>query len=321
MICKSTVKKCVIACIALLIFCKSAGEGFVAGTIVRTPNGHTPIEKLNVQDVVIAYDYKNSLVAKPIISLFHHTTPYCVRIWISDDYIDVAPDQKFFLPIKNIWVTAQNLTVEDILLSDTDKFIKVSYIEIIHEKRDVYSIQVDCYHNFYVTHHNILAHNFIPFVAIGFSWFFGAGAIEFAGATITAGISAAGVYLLAKINTKKHKKDTHQVTCKVQVHTNGFNGFNGNNDKDPERKSNHCNKTEFFKNEEVKKNYEYDKTTNSYKLKRRGRAIGSKKTQYIKWDHTHNDVEGFGADKKHLGSIDPIRFVYYKDPVFGRELK
>lgn len=49
------------------------------------------------------------------------------------------------------------------------------------------------------------------------------------------------------------------------------------------------------------------------------RAKGSKQ-RYYTWDHTHNDIEVFDSNKKHLGSIDPVNGLFYKGPVKGRKL-
>ncbi|SHH93969.1 Cytotoxic [Virgibacillus chiguensis] len=46
-----------------------------------------------------------------------------------------------------------------------------------------------------------------------------------------------------------------------------------------------------------------------------------KKKRYYQWGHTHNDIEVYDSNYKHLGSKDPLTGEMYKGPVKGRRLK
>jgi hypothetical protein len=54
----------------------------------------------------------------------------------------------------------------------------------------------------------------------------------------------------------------------------------------------------------------------------RGRKKSGKgsRTRYHEWDHTHNDIEVYDNDGRHLGSMDPTTGEIYKPPVGGREI-
>ena len=41
---------------------------------------------------------------------------------------------------------------------------------------------------------------------------------------------------------------------------------------------------------------------------------------YYDWDWTHNDIEVYDRNGKHLGSMDPVTGIIYKDAVKGRTL-
>lgn len=45
------------------------------------------------------------------------------------------------------------------------------------------------------------------------------------------------------------------------------------------------------------------------------------KQRYYEWDHTHNDIEVYDKNGRHLGSMDPTTGELYKPPVNGRRLK
>ena len=44
-------------------------------------------------------------------------------------------------------------------------------------------------------------------------------------------------------------------------------------------------------------------------------------TNIYKWDFTHNDIEVFAKNRRHLGSIDPRTGKMYKPAVNGRDEK
>ena len=46
-----------------------------------------------------------------------------------------------------------------------------------------------------------------------------------------------------------------------------------------------------------------------------------KKQKFYQWDYTHNDIEVYDSNGKHLGSMDPITGEMYKDAVAGRKLE
>ncbi len=81
------------------------------------------------------------------------------------------------------------------------------------------------------------------------------------------------------------------------------------NDRNKERIFNAISKTEFFK--KVEEHYEYYKD-NIYKRKRG--TDGIEDAEYLKWDKLHNDVEAYGKNKCHIGSIDPKTLRIYKGP-------
>lgn len=45
-----------------------------------------------------------------------------------------------------------------------------------------------------------------------------------------------------------------------------------------------------------------------------------KNRRYYEWDHTHNDIEVYDRNGKHLGSLDPRTGELYKGKVKGRKM-
>src|ERR1700719_2141248 len=81
---------------SLLLPISLVGEGFVAGTLVCTPQGYVPIEELSVGDEVLTSDL-NFYRVDPIIHVTRYVVEDYVRITIKDVVIDVAADHPFLL--------------------------------------------------------------------------------------------------------------------------------------------------------------------------------------------------------------------------------
>jgi hypothetical protein len=168
-------------------------EGFVAGTLIKTPSGYTAIEKLHVGDSVICYDFKNRGVERPVTRVIKKHTDVLVQLTIASELISVAPDHTFYLPRERKWVAAQDLTPDHVLLSHCAELVSIDDIQVIPYGADVYDITVAGCHNFCVSQHEIHVHNFAPFVIVGISWAFGAGVGGGLAVTGTLGIGALAI--------------------------------------------------------------------------------------------------------------------------------
>lgn len=100
------------------------------------------------------------------------------------------------------------------------------------------------------------------------------------------------------------------------------------NPQDPkgpkERKFNQTQRTEAMK--EVKKNYRFDNSSKTYKLKDNGKAITCSRTgkavEIVYWDGQHGDIEAWKGLRRgqHMGSLDPQTWEMYKGPDLNRTL-
>jgi hypothetical protein len=166
------------------------GEGFVSGTRVKTGTGAIPIEELKEGTPVSCYDFQGLCLEKPVTKTIKKHINSLVRVTVDGDYIFVAPDHKFYLPREHAWVAAKDLTPDHVLLSHCTELISIDDIQVILCDENAYDITVADYHNFCISQHDIHVHNFIPFVILGVSWAFGAGAGGGLAVTGTLGIGA-----------------------------------------------------------------------------------------------------------------------------------
>src|SRR5690606_20315106 len=94
----------------ILLSCiQSCTAGFIAGTLVKTPNGHIPIEQLEVNDLIICYDYQNSFTTRSISHIKKQTTTAYLCIVCESKPLYTSSDHLFYLPQQNIWVPAHLL--------------------------------------------------------------------------------------------------------------------------------------------------------------------------------------------------------------------
>lgn len=76
---------------------------------------------------------------------------------------------------------------------------------------------------------------------------------------------------------------------------------------------------QFFAKNPSKANSKIWSNLKAYKGSVKKSGVG-RKTRYYEWDFTHNDIEVYDFNRRHLGSMDPTTGELYKPPVKGRRL-
>lgn len=149
------------------------GEGFGAGTLVKTPTGYVPIERLKVGDQVVscadpAQDGSVGQGGDVLTSVVSAVSSRIVRNSILLGTVQgplfVDPKQALWAGPGVGWVRAEAIVPGLVVpsLSGLDVIIESCYCT--QEETVVYSIEVEKYHNFFVTRDDLLAHNLV-FVA------------------------------------------------------------------------------------------------------------------------------------------------------------
>lgn len=163
----------------------NAGLSF--DSIVKTIEGSKKIEDLQVGDEVLCFDRYFDARSKEVESVRHIVSDVVIEIVTTDNIvIRVSPDQKFFVSHK--WVSAEDLSLNDVLLKQDRSFIRIKSICRLREDVTFCFIEVKDHHNFLVTENGVLVHNGPAGATVGF-WI--GRSIAWTGGAIVAAIAAA----------------------------------------------------------------------------------------------------------------------------------
>jgi hypothetical protein len=294
----------------LIFFHPSTFSSILSGTLIKTPKGLVPVETITTGDILVGYFKDTSQAYVSVLDISSSVIETAIIIKTTKGKICTTPDELFYDPIKDTWIKSQDITQEmHFLDSQFNKHacLGIEYIKIPPTK--TYKIFTSYPHNFFAFKEEFLVHNFLPFIGLGATWFFGAGALKFGGINII--VSVASIIFGITLFKKQAKSGgSFHVTTSYGGNGGGANkdpNDDEENQKNKKRKFNNISKSEFFK--KIKNQYEYCKN-GIYKLK--PGAKGIENAEYLQWDHLHGDVEAYAKNRMHLGSVDPETLTLYK---------
>ncbi|MHC4621013.1 MAG: polymorphic toxin-type HINT domain-containing protein, partial [Planctomycetota bacterium] len=132
---------------------------FPADTVISTTEGDVPIAEVNVGDLVWSYDTKTGQTERSrVVNIFKRRAERVVALAIGNDVLEVTPEHPFWIPQRG-WVRAGELVGGDSLLTCEGEVLKISETKPLQKKVDVYNIEVDGYHNYFVSRQRVLVHN------------------------------------------------------------------------------------------------------------------------------------------------------------------
>ena len=181
--------------------CKA--EGFLAGTMVKIPDGYERIEEIYIGDRVVCLDNEKNNVESYVTYVGKKSVEQYACLQFGNERVGMACDQLFWHAESDSWVDALSLQDGGIL-----KRAKV----------DVYLIGIAHYHNYFVTKNDMCVHNFLsPLVAV-LSVAFGFGSVELT--SIGVGLAGLGAFL----GYRWHKKDkeNHKIVPQLQFYGGGM---------------------------------------------------------------------------------------------------
>ncbi|WP_423464729.1 polymorphic toxin-type HINT domain-containing protein [Promicromonospora sp. MS192] len=141
------------------------GKCFVAGTMVRTPDGPRPIEEIRVGDKVWAHDTVTGRDELGLVAeTFVRSTDELFHLRINDQVVSTTAEHPFMVAGRG-WIDAAFLKEGDLLVTPEGTTTPVQAIEIEQRPEDqvetVYNFHVETYTTYYVHvgEISILVHN------------------------------------------------------------------------------------------------------------------------------------------------------------------
>jgi hypothetical protein len=100
----------------LLSVSSSTQEGFIADTIIKTPDGYKSIESLEINGQVIGYDTSNQQYCPcRITEITKQCAPNSIKIITSNNVIQTGAYQKFYITEKKDFALAKDIKPGDCL--------------------------------------------------------------------------------------------------------------------------------------------------------------------------------------------------------------
>lgn len=138
---------------------KSFCHCFTAGTQVKTINGYVNIEDIKIGDEVATYNEKNgeSTYSK-VQQIYHNKVDLLYDIYYNNDCLSATAGHKFY--VDGAWVDAENIKPGQKLTTSSGKEIVVKKVEKREvDSLDVYNLNVNSTHTYYVGKDEVLTHN------------------------------------------------------------------------------------------------------------------------------------------------------------------
>ena len=148
------------------IFCYNS-QCFVAGTLIKTPDGDKNIENISPGDKVYAYDAATGDIAeKEVVRTFEHEVYELYHVVIDGKEIVTTAEHPFYRVDKdsdngNGFVGAKDLKPGDqiLLLEGNTGTVDKVFKEDLTEPLKVYNFEVKDYHTYFVGEQGVLVHN------------------------------------------------------------------------------------------------------------------------------------------------------------------
>ncbi len=273
-------------------------EGFISGTLIKTPFGYTQIDQLNIGDKVISTNH--NLVAEECLITYitHHTIDCCMKIGINNKYVYTAPNQKFYSYNQKKWVSAHQLQPSDLLMNWHGKCVVIDTLEIVNDKYTMYQLSVDINHTFCISPHNLIAHN-SHFVVLNLFPYVTPIITEIIQTGLAISTTFIGAFFAQKISKKHRHNNIRNETVNNSSAHSDFGGNGGSEDPEDDNKND---------NEKQKHPHGIYKESPAHRSKQCGRKSPSPKNGQHCLDHS---LPGKGNSTQRI-SIEGNNFIVLK---------
>ena len=134
---------------------------FVAGTLVATANGLVAIEKIKAGDLVVSTNPETDETReKEVIETYIRKVNQLTKITVGREDIIATPNHPFYC-IDNGWVDIADVKVGYMLRNPNGELVVIERVmhTAFDEPVEVYNLQVEDFHSYYVGSVEVLVHN------------------------------------------------------------------------------------------------------------------------------------------------------------------
>ncbi len=142
------------------LFKGSGGGGcFIAGTLVWTPTGSVPIEKIREGDNVLAYTSDHKITSARVRATHFHPNHQILTLKYWGGQLGTTPNHWIYLDDDDAFEYAAKLWIDAGLLDRNFRIRPVEELQYEANHADVYNLQVEHHHTYLVGPHGIVVHN------------------------------------------------------------------------------------------------------------------------------------------------------------------
>ncbi|WP_297430328.1 polymorphic toxin-type HINT domain-containing protein [Clostridium sp.] len=134
---------------------------FIGDTLIRTKEGLKRIDSIEDGDLVLSKNIKTGEISyKPVLYVYKKHTSNFVNITIEGKLIETTPTHIFMLDDGD-WRAAENLQIGNKITASDGYDKTIESIELIqyNECREIYNLNVDENHTYFVSDLGVLVHN------------------------------------------------------------------------------------------------------------------------------------------------------------------
>ncbi|MFN3641164.1 MAG: Hint domain-containing protein, partial [Flavobacterium sp.] len=133
---------------------------FLAGTLVKTENGHLPIEQIKAGDKVFTYNLeKKQTEINTVTRVYENVTQKYLKINTQNSSIEATGQHRFWIPKQEKWLMANELKTGMYFIDSKQNLVEIRDLQIIESEEKTYNLEIENNHNYFVGQDEILTHN------------------------------------------------------------------------------------------------------------------------------------------------------------------
>ena len=134
---------------------------FPRNTKILTDKGLLPIELITVGTLVESYNiYTKEIEYKPVKDVYKNYATSFTNVLLSDgETITSTSNHPYYIPELNTYISANELEKGMKVLNDEGQLLEIIDINSFYQEQEVYNLNVEDNHNYFVGEDGILVHN------------------------------------------------------------------------------------------------------------------------------------------------------------------